>query len=53
MLDNQVFESLEQARKIIAEFLENYNREWLIHRLGLTAPLDYRQDFERRKNDAA
>ncbi|TRZ53103.1 IS3 family transposase [bacterium] len=53
VLNNQVFESLEQARKAIAEFIENYNRDWLIHRLGLTSPLEFRKEFERRKNDAA
>ncbi len=53
VLNNQVFESLEQAKKAIAEFIENYNRDWLIHRLGLASPLEFREDFERRKNDAA
>ena len=53
VFDKQVFESLEQARLAIAKFIEDYNREWLLHRLGLTSPLEYRQDFERGKNDAA
>lgn len=53
VFDTQVFESLKQAQKAIAEFIEKYNRDWLIHRLGLTSPLDYRNEFERRKNDAA
>jgi putative transposase len=53
VFDIQVFESLEQANKAIAEFIDNYNRDWLFHRLGLTSPLEYRQAHERRKNDAA
>ena len=53
VFDKQVFESLNQARLAIAKFIEDYNRECLLHRLGLTSPLEYRQDFERGKNDAA
>ncbi|MEI6890516.1 MAG: integrase core domain-containing protein [Bacteroidota bacterium] len=53
VFDKQVFESLEQARLAIAKFIEDYNREWLLHRLGLTSPLGYRHDFEKGKNDAA
>jgi putative transposase len=53
VFDNQVFETLEQAKEAIGQFIENYNQEWLLHRLGLTSPLEYRKEFERRKNDAA
>jgi len=57
-LDEQVFdlhdfESLEAARKAIGEFIERYNRHWLIRRLGLNSPLDYREDHEKRREDAA
>jgi len=47
------FESLEQARKIIGEFIERYNRYWLIHRLGLNSPVDYRENHEKQLEDAA
>lgn len=47
------FESLEQARKIIGEFIERYNRYWLIHRLGLNSPMDYRENHEKQLEDAA
>jgi len=57
-LDEQVFdlydfESLEEARKAIGEFIERYNRHWLIHRLDLNSPLDYRENHEKRSGDAA
>jgi len=32
------FESLEQARALIAEFIERYNTQWLIERLGHRTP---------------
>lgn len=38
------FESLEQARPVIAAFIELYNREWLIERLGYRTPAQARLD---------
>jgi transposase InsO family protein len=38
------FESLEQARAIIAAFIERYNHEWLIERLGHRTPAQARAD---------
>ena len=42
------FESLEQARAIIAAFIERYNREWLTERLGHRTPAQARADATRR-----
>jgi putative transposase len=28
------FQTLEEARRVIAEFIDRYNHEWLIERLG-------------------
>jgi putative transposase len=53
VFDLCVFESLEEAQKVIGEFIEKYNRYWLIHRLGLNSPLEYREDHEKRRKDAA
>ena len=36
------FESLEQARAVIAAFIVRYNREWLIERLGYRTPAQAR-----------
>jgi len=47
------FESLEDARKIIGQFIQEYNQHWLIHRLGLTSPLEYREKHEKRRIYAA
>jgi putative transposase len=47
------FESLEEARKVIGEFIERYNWYWLIHRLGLKSPKEYREDHEKIKKNAA
>jgi transposase InsO family protein len=42
------FESLEQARAIIAAFIIRYNTEWLIERLGHRTPAQARADALRR-----
>jgi transposase InsO family protein len=38
----QRFESLAQARQIIAAFITRYNHEWLIERLGHRSPAQVR-----------
>ncbi len=44
----QRFETLEQARAIIGEFIGRYNAEWLIERLGHRTPAQARADALRR-----
>lgn len=41
------FESLEEARSIIGEFIERYNREWLIERHGHRTPNEVRESLAR------
>src|SRR5712691_9849035 len=38
------FESLEEARRIIGEFIARYNAEWLIERLGHRTPAQARAE---------
>jgi len=42
------FESLEQARQVIGEFIERYNRGWLLERHGYRTPAQARQEFIRK-----
>ena len=49
---NQSFLNLEQARERIAEFIDRYNREWLLHRCDLTSPVAYRAEYEAAKRGA-
>jgi putative transposase len=39
------FKNLEQARKIIGEFIEAYNNEWLIERHGHRTPAEVRRQL--------
>jgi transposase InsO family protein len=42
------FATLEEARQVIGEFIETYNREWLIERHGHRTPADVRQSLTRK-----
>ena len=42
------FRDLEEARRIITEFIARYNTEWLIERLGHRTPVQARADARRR-----
>ena len=41
------FQTLEEARRIIEEFIERYNTEWLIERLGYRTPAQARAEAQR------
>lgn len=43
VFDIYSFSTIEEAKEKIGEFIESYNREWLIHRLGLRSPLEYKK----------
>ena len=32
------FETIEEAEKVISEFIDRYNREWMLERLGYLSP---------------
>jgi len=51
-LNEQVFsvtvlESLDHAQQVLEKFINNYNQNWLIHRLKLKSPIQYRIEFEK------
>jgi len=41
------FENVEQARQIVGEWIETYNREWLIERHGYRSPREVRSMQEK------
>lgn len=53
VFDLWLFDSLDQAQSVIAEFMQNYNHVWILHRLGLKTPVEYREFLEIKKDDAA
>jgi len=43
------FRDLEEARARIAKFIETYNNDWLLERLGYRSPLEGRSDYRSSK----
>ncbi len=42
------FESLEDAKEVIGEFIETYNRGWLLERYGYRTPAEVRRELTRK-----
>jgi putative transposase len=42
------FESLEEARDVIGEFIETYNRGWLLERYGYRTPAEVRRELTQK-----
>ncbi len=42
------FATLDEARRVIGEFIERYNTEWLLERHGYRTPADVRASFTRQ-----
>lgn len=43
VLDMHQLKNLEEAREVIGRFIEDYNRAWIIERLGYRSPLEYKE----------
>ena len=41
----RVYETVEELRKAVEEFVELYNREWRIERLGFISPVEARKNY--------
>jgi transposase InsO family protein len=42
------FASLDEARRVIGEFVDRYNHEWLLERYGYRTPAEVRRAFTRQ-----
>ena len=52
VLQVEVFSSFEKAYNSINEFINNYNKEWILHRLDYCSPVEYREKYtERRRKE--
>jgi transposase InsO family protein len=43
----QTFKNIDEAQKAIADFIVRYNKSWILHRLSLKSPIEYRLEFEQ------
>lgn len=44
VFDLHCFETIDEARVVIAKFIDDYNRFWIIERLGYRSPFEYKND---------
>jgi transposase InsO family protein len=47
-IHGRVFRNLAEVRAAIAEFISNYNREWLLEKLEYCSPLEARENWSLR-----
>lgn len=43
----RVFRNIEEVRSAVADFIKNYNQQWLIAKLGYRSPAQTRQEYFR------
>lgn len=52
VLQVEAFTSFEKAHYSINQFINNYNKEWILHRLDYSSPVEYREKYtERRRKE--
>lgn len=49
IFDIYIFKNLDEARKIIGDFIERYNHEWILHRLNFMSPIEYKNSKIKQK----
>jgi transposase InsO family protein len=48
VINGRIFEDLDEVRRAVAAFVEIYNAEWLIEKLGFASPSRARENFTLR-----
>jgi len=46
VFDINNFETIEEARRVIGIFIENYNHSWIIERLGYQSPIEFKDQLQ-------
>lgn len=47
------FDSLEEARTAIGEFIKDYNQDWMLHRLNYDSPVEAREKYVKSTQNKA
>jgi putative transposase len=48
VLNGRIFKNLDEVRRAVAAFVELYNAEWLVEKLGFMSPSRAREAFTLR-----
>ena len=47
-INGRIFKNLDEVRRAVAIFVERYNAEWLVEKLGFVSPSNARETFTLR-----
>ncbi len=47
-INGRIFKNLDEVRLAVAAFVERYNAEWLVEKLGFVSPYRARENFTLR-----
>ena len=50
IFDINIFEDLKHAKEVLSKFIEQYNQNWLVHRLGLKSPIVFKENFNKNNS---
>lgn len=53
VIHGRIFKDIEEVRRAVSEFIEKYNRHWMVEKLGYQTPLQARQACEDENADLA
>lgn len=48
IINGRVFKNLDEVRRAVAAFVERYNAEWRVEKLGFKSPSEAREDHALR-----
>jgi putative transposase len=52
VIDGRVFRNADEVRDAVRQFIEIYNEQWLVAKLGYKSPLEARHNYERKREVA-
>lgn len=53
IIEVNAFESLKQAIPIISQFIEDYNKEWILHRFDCQSPIEIKNNYYKQLKKCA
>jgi putative transposase len=49
IIEGRVFKTVDEVREAVKQFIEIYNEQWLVEKLGHQTPLEARQNYEKQR----
>ena len=52
ILEGRVFRNIDEVREAVGRFVDLYNEQWLLEKLGYKSPAEARQEYLRTRRAA-